>query len=155
MWHHSIHQPTAMFQMRIFPAVTSSSWSTDRTLPRVSVRTCHAHPCSGDTCHFLVGPPVHVNIRMPSHPTTCHLQKLPTMPSTLAVWSYDLYSFHVALYRLYNHHFFPVCPNEHIKISGAYNVCLSPFKLCWVHIDEAYTHVCFEAIMRNFIFRPF
>jgi hypothetical protein len=26
--------------------------------------------------------------------------------------------------------------------------------LCWVRIDEAYTHVYFESIMNTFIFRP-
>jgi hypothetical protein len=64
-------------------------------------------------------------------------------------------SFHVALYGLYNHHFLHVWQNEQIAILGAYDVCLIPFKLHWVRIDEAYTHLHFESIMRNLIFRPF
>jgi hypothetical protein len=51
--------------------------------------------------------------------------------------------------------FLHVWRNEQNVISGAYDVCLSPFKLCWVRIDEAYAHVCFESILRTFIFRPF
>jgi hypothetical protein len=51
--------------------------------------------------------------------------------------------------------FLPVWPNEQIVISWSYNVCLSPFKFCWVHNVEAYAHVHFEEILRTFIFRPF
>jgi hypothetical protein len=50
--------------------------------------------------------------------------------------------------------FFPVWQNEHIVISGAYSVCLSLFKFFWVHIDEVYAHVHFEAIMSTLNFRP-
>jgi hypothetical protein len=51
--------------------------------------------------------------------------------------------------------FLPLWQSEQIAISGAYDVRLSPFKLHWVRINEAYAHVCFEAIMRTLIFRPF
>jgi hypothetical protein len=50
--------------------------------------------------------------------------------------------------------FLPVWKNEQNAISFAYDVCLSPFKLCWVRNDEAYTRSCFEAILSTFIFRP-
>jgi hypothetical protein len=48
--------------------------------------------------------------------------------------------------------FFPVWKNEQTTISHSYGVRLNPFKLCWVREDEAYTHACFEAIMRTLIF---
>jgi hypothetical protein len=47
-----------------------------------------------------------------------------------------------------------VWKNEQNVISFAYDVRLSPFKLCWVRNDKAYTHVRFEVILRTLIFRP-
>jgi hypothetical protein len=58
------------------------------------------------------------------------------------------------LYRLHSHQFLYVWQNEQIAISFAYDVHLSPFKLCWVHIEEAYAHVRFEEILSTSIFRP-
>jgi hypothetical protein len=37
-------------------------------------------------------------------------------------------------------------------ISHSHDVCLNSFKLCSYHEDEAYIHVCFEAIPSTFIF---
>jgi hypothetical protein len=59
-----------------------------------------------------------------------------------------------ALYEQYNHQILPVWPNEQIMTSFAYDVCLSMFKLCWVCINEVYTHVHFEFILSTLIFRP-
>jgi hypothetical protein len=46
----------------------------------------------------------------------------------------------------------PIWKNEQNMISCSYDVRLSPFKLCWVHNNEAYAHVHFEGIPSTFIF---
>jgi hypothetical protein len=101
-----------------------------------------------------------VHLYLPCHQFVC-LVTLPCVTSRCFHVSTNCayhVKFHVALYRLYglyNHHFFPVWPNEHITIFGAYDLHLSPFKLRWFHINEAYVHVFVESILINFIFKPF
>jgi hypothetical protein len=51
--------------------------------------------------------------------------------------------------------FFHVWRNEQNAISQAHDIRLSPFKLRWVRINEEYTHIRFEAILRTLIFMPF
>jgi hypothetical protein len=116
-------------------------------LPRQSYGRATCHPCSGDMCH---------NISGPLSPSTT--QSTPTDHCHITIRSYILVhssgtSTPYRLYRLYNHQIFPVWKNEQIVISWSYDIRLSPFKLRWVHIDEAYTHVRFEEILRTLIFR--
>jgi len=75
------------------------------------------HHCSGDMCHSRIGPPVPTTSA--TRPTAmCHLHMLPRqcqlcMPCQLYDHMTYTFNFHVALYGLYNHHyFFPVWPNE-------------------------------------------
>jgi hypothetical protein len=67
------------------------------------------------------------------------------------VWSYDLYSQLPCgtIWTVQLAFFLHVWQNEKNVISGAYNIRLSPFKLCWVHINKSYVHVLFEYIPRN------
>jgi hypothetical protein len=134
-------------------------------LPRHSYGCAMCHHCKGDTCHYLIGP-LYLStssIHTPSQPATSVVRTLPChsqlfLPHQLYGYTSCTVSYHMALYRLYelyNQHFLPVWKNEYIAISGAYNVCLSPFKFRWVRIDEAYTHVRFEDITIILIFRPF
>jgi hypothetical protein len=51
-------------------------------------------------------------------------------------------------------YFLPIWINEQNVISSAYDIHLIPFKLHWVCMDDAYAHVCFEAILITFIFIP-
>jgi hypothetical protein len=57
-------------------------------------------------------------------------------------------------YGLYSQHpfFLPVCHFEQNMISLALDVCLNPNELCWVHNDEAYFLVRFEAILSTLNF---
>ena len=48
--------------------------------------------------------------------------------------------------------FFPVWWFKQIMISLAPDICLNPNDLCWVHDDEGYALVRFEAIPRMLIF---
>jgi hypothetical protein len=84
---------------------------------------------------------------------------VPTHPATSVVFcmsctvSCHINTVHI-VWTIQSTFFFFFWPNEQIVISFTYDVCLSPFKLRWVHIDEAYAHVCFESILSTLIFRP-
>jgi hypothetical protein len=72
------------------------------TLPHHQYGCAMCHPCNGDMCHSLIGPCVTATstTHTPSHSTTC------TLPHQLYNCTTFIVSFHVALYGLYNHHFF-------------------------------------------------
>jgi hypothetical protein len=118
-------------------------------------------------CHHSIHPvilprqlygPFHVNVNCVCHVNcTDPSTSTQTVPATSFVRMYGLYIQlpHGTIQTIQSSFFLPVWKNEQITISRAYDVRLIPFKLCWVHIDEAYAHVHFEDIMRTFIFRLF
>jgi hypothetical protein len=94
-------------------------------------------------CQNITHPPVnhqlpsqHANVSTMSlydrttYTVNCHISTVWTIQSTknLSIWK-----------------------NKQSTISFAYGVRLSPFKLCWVCNDEAYTHIYFEEILRTLI----
>jgi hypothetical protein len=104
-WHHLIHQvhwrvstadsPMCMPCHSSTVPFTGPMTTMRRTdMPCVTVHMGHmssyghamCYPCSGDTCHLLVGPPV---LSMPS---SIRLVSLPTIPAMSFVQTYDLYS---------------------------------------------------------------
>jgi hypothetical protein len=95
--------------------------------------TCHHTISHQDaTCQQLIHP---LNFQL-SATQPCHV-------------SYGLPHQHpYRLYKLYNQHpfFLHVCHFEQNVISLSPDVHLNPNKLCWVHNDEAYAPVRFEAI---------
>jgi hypothetical protein len=104
-------------------------------------QTCHMSNLDLTTCMPMCLPNQHP-LYLPHHYMLVRLVKL---VSTSALYR---------LYGLYNHQNFACLARKQIVIYFAYNVCLSPFKLHWVCINETYTQVCFEAIMRTLVFRP-
>jgi hypothetical protein len=121
--------------------------------------TCHHY--KGDTCHSLIGPPLPTTslVCTPIHPVTLAVRTFPhqhqlCLPRQLYVRMAYIVNCHMPLYRLYNHHFFFMFGKMNRSPYLEHTLCLSQFKLCWVRIDEAYAHICFESIMRTLIFRP-
>jgi hypothetical protein len=159
------HSPNTMISVKIRLEPTSSQSLSD-TCHRTKVphhlygrATCY--PYNDDMCHPQIGPPIHPHQR-PYAQSTCHVSSLEDSNCSCHASYMDVRPVQSAT----TWHcldctdciviiFLPVWQNEQITISGAYDVHLSLFKLRWVCINEVYTHICFEAIMRNFIFRPF
>jgi len=99
---------------------TSNALSVDRTLPHVTVRTCHmssygrvmCHYCKGDTCHSLIGP-MYMSMSGSVRPVIlpCVISKSCQLflPRQLYGRATCTIIYDVALYRLYglyNHHLF-------------------------------------------------
>jgi hypothetical protein len=132
----------APFHVSLSVQSASTCHTPVRSLPIQLYRCATCHHCNGATCHSLNRPPV-FPISMPTHfHVTCTSVQTVRSAATST------------LYRLYNQQILPVWPNEQITIYFEYNVRLSLFKLHWVRIDEAYTHIHFEEILRTLIFRP-
>jgi hypothetical protein len=113
--------------------------------------TCHVSTAHWSSC---LPPACPVSLLAQSPSFTCHHMIMPCHPygcATLDVQSYDLYSQlpHGTVQIVQSSFFLQVWKNKHIFVSGSYDVRLSPFKLRWVRIDEAYTHLHFESIMRT------
>jgi hypothetical protein len=90
------HQPTRICRMSIIDSPTSSATSArhvESCMPSQHFHVIHTtcHPSSGDMCHFLVGP--------------CQLYKIFQLCFHISCTTY-MVSCHVALYELYNQHFF-------------------------------------------------
>jgi hypothetical protein len=66
------------------------------TLPRPSYGCAMCHPCSGDTCHTLIGPPVpiHVNIHVPFHIICMTIQPV----QSIAMWHWMDYTINIFLH---------------------------------------------------------
>jgi hypothetical protein len=151
--------------MRICPTITSHALSSFCTMPHVTLvvvthvtpRLVHMscqHPYAQSTCQLCLP-----RVASKSFHIRC-MKSATYVPIVLPcqLYGHTTYtvSCHVALYELYSQHFFlPIWRNKQNVISGAYDVCLSLFKLCWVCINKAYTHIRFEANMRTLIFRAF
>jgi hypothetical protein len=151
-WHHVICRTHAMCQSPIhphLPCVCSVTFHCIFHVFHVSYGRVTCHPCSGDMCHSLTHS--HVLSQSTSSPhqhanEPCHINCMTVWPvQSVATW-------HCTDCTVIN--FLSVWQNEQIAIYGAYDVRLSPFKLRWVRIDEAYAHVHFEAILSTLIFRP-
>jgi hypothetical protein len=100
------------------------------------------------TCQNRIHPPVNIicTVNMKKYlPHNCTIVRPVQSNSTSTLYR---------LYELHNHQILHVWKNEQIAISFAYGVCLCPFKLRWVHNDEAYAHARFEVILSSLIFRP-
>jgi hypothetical protein len=163
------------------PLARNSAMCQDTIRPQSSQSThfpvivCHVLSYGSDTCHRM--DMICVTLAVVTHVTSllvhlylpCHQSVCPViLPCQLYgpchvcancvamsyVWSYNLYS-HLprgTVRTVQSTFFLPVWKNEQNTISGAYDVHLSLFKLCWVRIDEAYAHVRFEAHSENFYF---
>jgi hypothetical protein len=128
-WHHNTFPLTTTCKHPIRPRVYLATSSHANSV----VWTCHMSQYNSSTCH----PSTAKSASLPHHLYRMYGQ-LPrqhctdyTVNKNLLVWK-----------------------NEQNVISFTYSVCLSPFKLRWVHNDEAYAHIRFEAIMSTLIFRP-
>jgi len=95
---------------------------------------------------------------------TCQNTICPCLPTPAQSTCQLFYHVTVRPYGLYGHlprqhctdctisKILSVWKNEQNAIYFSYNIYLIMFKLRWVHDDEAYTHVCFDAIPSNLIF---
>jgi hypothetical protein len=154
-WHHVILPLTSKCQMMIHPFVIPSQCHCTYHIIQTSmwhtiVRSCHVilcHVSHLQWCHVShpdssTTTPTQINTNAP-----CHVSCMVIRP----VQSTSM----LALYRLYNQHFFFLFDETNRSRYISHTTSrLSLLKLCWVHIDEAYAHIRFEEIMSTFMFRP-
>jgi hypothetical protein len=124
-WHHTICREKNHVSVAQWYTCLLSFLPYQHTFP---VIVCHVSPygcatchhCKGDTCHLLIGPTyssMSVFVRPFILPCVTSRRCQLCLPCQLYDRTTYTVNCHVALYRLYNHHFLSVWKNEQIAIT--------------------------------------